>query len=70
MLDESRPARWPAGFTVAEAGPGETAEVSVEIPRHAAEVWGTDGWRLVSGDYVLRTGHSLDDIRLTTDLTL
>ncbi|WP_306303405.1 glycoside hydrolase family 3 protein [Microtetraspora niveoalba] len=68
--DASRPARWLAGFAVAEAGPGETAEVSVEIPRRAAEVWSAGGWRLVSGDYVLQTGHSLDDIRLTTALTL
>ncbi|MEU6998760.1 glycoside hydrolase family 3 C-terminal domain-containing protein [Nonomuraea sp. NPDC046570] len=68
--DESRPARWLAGFAVAEAGPGETAGVSVEIPRRAAEVWSEHGWRLVSGDYVLQTGHSLDDIRLTTALTL
>ncbi|WP_245651470.1 beta-glucosidase family protein [Streptosporangium amethystogenes] len=68
--DESRPARWLVGFAVAEAGPGETAEVSVEIPRRAAEVWSEHGWRLVSGDYVLQTGHSLDDIRLTTALAL
>ncbi|MEU8247242.1 glycoside hydrolase family 3 C-terminal domain-containing protein [Nonomuraea sp. NPDC048916] len=68
--DESRPARWLVGFAVAEAGPGETAEVSVEIPRRAAEVWSEHGWRLVSGDYVLQTGHSLDDIRLTSALSL
>lgn len=68
--DESRPSRWLVGFAVAEAGPGETAEVSVEIPRRAAEVWSENGWRLLSGDYVLQTGHSLDDIRLTTALTL
>lgn len=68
--DESRPARRLAGFAVAEAEPGETAEVSIEIPRRAAEVWRDGGWQLIFGDYVLQVGHSLADIRLTTPITI
>ncbi|MBE1532468.1 beta-glucosidase [Actinomadura algeriensis] len=63
-----RPARRLAGFAVAEAGPGEDATVVIAIPRRAAEVWADDGWRLIPGDYRLDTGHSIDDLRLSTPL--
>jgi beta-glucosidase len=68
--DASRPARWLAGFAVAEAGPGENAEVRVEIPRRAAEIWTDDGWSLVSGGYLLQIGHALDDMRLSVAITV
>ncbi|GGU94569.1 beta-glucosidase [Actinomadura cremea] len=63
-----RPARRLAGFAVAEAGPGEDATVTIEIPRRAAEIWTDGGWRLVPGEYRLDTGRSLDDLRLSTPL--
>ena len=65
-----RPARRLAGFAVAEAGPGESATVAITIPRRAAEIWTDDGWRLVPGDYRLDTAHALDDVRLSTPLTM
>ncbi|WP_442941973.1 fibronectin type III-like domain-contianing protein [Nonomuraea sp. NBC_00507] len=59
-----------AGFAVAEVGPGTSTTVSIDIPRRAAEIWTDNGWHLVRGDYVLQIGHALDDIRLTTAVTL
>ncbi|GAA0441833.1 beta-glucosidase [Acrocarpospora corrugata] len=67
--DESRPARWLAGFAVAEAGPGTTVEVTIEIPRRAAEIWTDSGWQLVGGDYLLTAAHSLTDPRLILPIT-
>ncbi|MET9951680.1 glycoside hydrolase family 3 C-terminal domain-containing protein [Streptomyces sp. NPDC006339] len=67
-----RPARWLAGFANAEAAPGESVEVTVELPRRAFEIWDEDAgdWTLVPGDYEVLAAHSLADARLTAALEL
>ena len=64
--DESRPARWLAAFAVAEAAPGESVTVVMEIPEHAFRVWRDGAWHRAGGGHLLHTGHSLTDTPLTT----
>ncbi|MGW3912379.1 glycoside hydrolase family 3 protein [Streptomyces sp. NPDC005070] len=63
-----RPARALAGFAGIEAAPGESAEVVVELPHRAFEVWDTvtDTWAFVKGLYEVQAGRSLLDRRLST----
>lgn len=79
-----RPARWLAGFAVVEAGPGESAEAEIPLPDRAFAVWeagdGGDaadggqaadgGWRQVKGVYLVEAAHSVDDRRLTAEVTV
>ncbi|KUO14133.1 beta-glucosidase family protein [Streptomyces sp. DSM 15324] len=62
-----RPARRLAGFAAVEAGPGEEAEVTVEIPRRAFEIWdeAAHRWFFVKGSYEIQVGRSLADRRIT-----
>ncbi len=62
--DESRPARWLAGFAVAEAAAGESVTVTIPLPERAFQVW-DGGWRTVAGEYVVEAAHSIDDRRLS-----
>ncbi|MET7739156.1 glycoside hydrolase family 3 C-terminal domain-containing protein [Streptomyces sp. NPDC005385] len=66
--DAERPARVLAGFAGVEAGPGESAEAVVELPRRAFEIWDTaaGGWAFVKGSYEVQAGRSLTDPRLRT----
>ncbi|WP_238431916.1 glycoside hydrolase family 3 protein [Streptomyces cavernae] len=66
--DPERPARWLAGFAAVEAGPGETVEAVVELPRRAFEIWDetAGSWSHVPGLYELRAAHSIVDTRITT----
>lgn len=59
-----RPRRWLAGFGSAVAGPGETAEVTVDVPDRAFQIW-DGGWRSVPGQYTVQAAHSITDPRLT-----
>ncbi|WP_455355677.1 beta-glucosidase [Streptomyces sp. SYSU K217416] len=65
-----RPSRRLAGFATAEAGPGQTTEVRIELPRRAAEVWDDQGgdWLLVPGSYAVEAGRSVADRRVSTHL--
>ncbi len=80
-----RPARWLAGFAVVEAGPGESAEAEIPLPDRAFAVWdegdgggeagdvgtaGDGGWRRVKGVYLVEAAHSVDDRRLTAEVTV
>ncbi|WP_329116808.1 beta-glucosidase family protein [Streptomyces sp. NBC_01465] len=67
-----RPARWLAGFASVEAGPGESAEVEIALPRRAFEIWdeGEGAWSLVGGEYEIRVAHALQDVRLTTTVNV
>ncbi|WP_460065152.1 beta-glucosidase family protein [Streptomyces sp. YKOK-I1] len=62
-----RPARRLAGFAAVEAGPGENAEVTVEIPQRAFEVWdeADHRWFFVKGSYEIQVGRSIADRRIT-----
>ncbi|MDQ0580773.1 beta-glucosidase H [Streptomyces rishiriensis] len=67
-----RPARWLAGFAGVEAGPGESAEVTVEIPDRAFEVWDEvdHRWSFVKGSYEIQVGRSIADRRITAAITV
>ncbi|MFF5668712.1 glycoside hydrolase family 3 protein [Streptomyces hygroscopicus] len=64
---EERPVRRLAGFAPVTAGPGETAEASITLPRRAAEVWDEErnAWRLVPGGYTAEAGRSVADRRIS-----
>ncbi|MFI5470027.1 beta-glucosidase [Streptomyces cacaoi] len=67
-----RPARWLAGFAGVEAGPGESAEVTVEIPDRAFEVWdeADHRWSFVKGSYEIQVGRSIADRRITATINV
>ncbi|WP_395371546.1 beta-glucosidase [Streptomyces tubercidicus] len=67
-----RPARWLAGFAVVEAGPGESAEAEIPLPDRAFAVWDAEdcGWQRVKGVYLVEAAHSVDDRRLTAEVTV
>ncbi|MFG2094376.1 beta-glucosidase [Streptomyces sp. NPDC048612] len=67
-----RPERWLAGFSVVEAGPGESAEAEIPLPDRAFAVWDAegDGWHRVKGVYLVEAAHSVDDRRLTAEVTV
>ncbi|MFF5917364.1 glycoside hydrolase family 3 protein [Streptomyces flavochromogenes] len=73
-VDDSveRPARWLAGFASVAAGPGETVETRIELPRRAFEIWDeeTNDWTPVAGTYEVLAAHSLTDARLTTTVEI
>ncbi|MGW0709938.1 glycoside hydrolase family 3 protein [Streptomyces sp. NPDC002643] len=66
--DPNRPTRWLAGFATTEAAPGAAAEVVIELPRRAFEIWDedTNSWMYVGGSYEVEAAHSIEDRRLTT----
>ncbi|WP_328365288.1 glycoside hydrolase family 3 C-terminal domain-containing protein [Streptomyces sp. NBC_00445] len=70
--DAERPARWLAGFAGVEAAPGESAEVTVELPRRMFEIWDemTMSWSLVKGSYEIQVGRSITDRRLTATINV
>ncbi|MFJ9408231.1 beta-glucosidase [Streptomyces sp. NPDC101393] len=67
-----RPARWLAGFAVVEAAPGESAEAEIPLPDRAFEIWDetAGGRRRVKGDYTVEASHSIDDCRLTAQVSV
>ncbi|MBE8470120.1 beta-glucosidase [Streptomyces justiciae] len=67
-----RPERALAGFAGVEAAPGETAEVTVEIPRRAFETWNEEegAWSFVKGSYEIQVGRSITDHRLTETINV
>ncbi|NEB02513.1 glycoside hydrolase family 3 C-terminal domain-containing protein [Streptomyces sp. SID13726] len=70
--DAERPARRLAGFAGAEAGPGDSVEVTVEIPRRAFEIWDekTSSWSYVKGSYEIQVGRSIEDRRVTATINV
>ncbi|MFJ5971532.1 glycoside hydrolase family 3 protein [Streptomyces sp. NPDC093060] len=67
-----RPARFLAGFAGAEAGPGESVEVRVELPRRAFEVWDdtAKAWACVKGSYEITAARSIADHKLTAPINV
>ncbi|WP_328944825.1 glycoside hydrolase family 3 C-terminal domain-containing protein [Streptomyces sp. NBC_00250] len=67
-----RPDRWLAGFASVGAGPGETVETEIALPRRAFEIWDERkaDWALVPGGYEVRAAHSLADVRLRATLEI
>ncbi|MEU6121040.1 glycoside hydrolase family 3 C-terminal domain-containing protein [Streptomyces sp. NPDC047123] len=70
--DPERPARLLAGFAGAVAAPGESVEVTVELPRRAFETWdeATHSWTYRTGTYEIRVGRSVTDLRLRETLVV
>ncbi|GAB3006111.1 glycoside hydrolase family 3 C-terminal domain-containing protein [Streptomyces pseudoechinosporeus] len=68
--DAERPVRWLAGFAGVEAGPGESVEVAVELPRRAFEIWDetANSWAFVKDSYEVEAGRSIADLRVTTTI--
>lgn len=59
-----RPPLWLAAFAGVRAGPGETAEVTLDLPQRAFEHWdpATGGWALESGRFLVHIGTSSADL--------
>ncbi|MFC9286426.1 glycoside hydrolase family 3 C-terminal domain-containing protein, partial [Streptomyces sp. NPDC057052] len=70
--DAGRPVRWLAGFAGVEAGPGESAEAVVTLPRRAFEIWDETArqWSFVKGSYEIQVGRSLADRRITATINV
>ncbi|PBO30710.1 fibronectin type III-like domain-contianing protein, partial [Streptomyces albidoflavus] len=68
--EPERPAQRLAGFALAEAGPGESTEVAVELPGRAFQIWdeAAGGWSHRPGRYEVRAARSAADPRLTLAL--
>lgn len=63
----ARPVRWLAGYTLADAGPGEVVVVTVDIPARAFRHWsaGHRSWRTEEGAFTVLAGRSAADLPLS-----
>ncbi|MEW1923952.1 glycoside hydrolase family 3 C-terminal domain-containing protein [Streptomyces sp. NPDC088360] len=70
--DGDRPARWLAGFSGAEAAPGQSVEVRIELPRRAFGIWdeSANSWSHQGGSYEIQVGRSIADRRLSETITV
>ncbi|MFC8196244.1 glycoside hydrolase family 3 protein [Streptomyces sp. NPDC057298] len=70
--EAGRPARTLAGFASVEAAPGESVEVTVELPDRAFEIWDekTDSWTRMKGSYAIEASRSIADRRLRTTVEI
>ncbi|MFS1297683.1 glycoside hydrolase family 3 C-terminal domain-containing protein [Streptosporangium longisporum] len=62
-----RPVRWLAGYALADAGPGEVAEVVVDLSARAFRHWsaGHHAWRVEEGAFTVLAGRSAADLPLS-----
>ncbi|MET8407290.1 glycoside hydrolase family 3 C-terminal domain-containing protein [Streptomyces sp. NPDC005195] len=70
--DSERQVRRLAAFAGVEAGPGESVEAVLGIPRRAFEVWDEDAgtWVFVKGSYEVAAGRSITDRRVVTTINV
>jgi beta-glucosidase len=68
--DGTRPVRALAAFGIAEAGPGEQAEVALRVPARAFARWdtGTASWTWPREVFTLEVGRSSRDLRLSAQV--
>ncbi|WP_312882284.1 fibronectin type III-like domain-contianing protein [Streptosporangium album] len=63
----ARPARWLAGYALADAGPGEVLDITVDIPARAFQHWSAEHhtWRAEEGAFTVLAGRSAADLPLS-----
>ncbi len=68
----TRPARWLAGYALADAGPGEVVEVTVDVPARAFRHWSAEhhAWRAEEGAFTVLAGRSAADLPLSAAVLL
>ncbi|MEU8379978.1 fibronectin type III-like domain-contianing protein, partial [Streptosporangium sp. NPDC048865] len=68
----ARPARWLAGYALADAGPGEAVEVTVDVPARAFRHWSAEhhAWRAEEGAFTVLAGRSAADLPLSAEVLL
>ncbi|MER5648632.1 glycoside hydrolase family 3 C-terminal domain-containing protein [Streptosporangium sp. NPDC002524] len=68
----TRPARWLAGYALADAGPGEVVEVTVDVPARAFRHWSAEhhAWRAEEGAFTVLAGRSAADLPLSAPVLL
>ncbi|WP_440099019.1 glycoside hydrolase family 3 C-terminal domain-containing protein [Streptosporangium sp. H16] len=68
----TRPARWLAGYALADAGPGEVVEVTVDVPARAFRHWSAEhhAWRAEEGAFTVLAGRSAADLPLSAEVLL
>ncbi|MFE4078729.1 beta-glucosidase [Paenarthrobacter sp. YIM B13468] len=64
-----RPVRWLVASAPVWAGPGETVTATIEVPTRLLAYW-DEGWTYESGEYALRLGTSVTDLRITKKVQL
>ncbi len=67
-----RPVRWLAGFATTHLDAGRSATVTVPVPARALRTWDVPRgrWSTPAGEYRLRVGRSVRDLRLETALVI
>jgi beta-glucosidase len=61
-----RPVRWLVGFAPVRAAAGETVTARIALPERRFAHWTERGWEAEPGEYTLRVGASVADLRLST----
>ncbi|WP_157594194.1 hypothetical protein [Streptosporangium amethystogenes] len=59
----ARPVRWPAGYALADAGPGEVVGITVDIPARAFRHWSAE-----EGAFTVLAGRSAADPPLSVEV--
>jgi beta-glucosidase len=65
-----RPVRWLIGFAVVTADAGAEVTVPVPVAPRAWQHWSADGWHTEPGVFTVFAGGSVDDLPLSTAITL
>jgi beta-glucosidase len=67
-----RPLLWLGGFVSVEAGPGQTVDAVIPVDIWAIRHWDEKAarWAIEPGDYEVRLGRSVGDLRLATIVTV
>jgi beta-glucosidase len=63
-----RPVRWLAGFAGVTVPAGESATLTIPLPRRAFEHW-QDGWALEPGSFTVQAGPHVADLPLRADFS-
>ncbi|HEY0165595.1 MAG TPA: glycoside hydrolase family 3 C-terminal domain-containing protein [Jatrophihabitans sp.] len=64
-----RPVRWLAGFAGVTVPAGQSATVTIALPRRAFEHWQADGWALEPGGFTVQAGPNVADLPLRAEFS-